>query len=435
MAAIFLSYRREDAGGYAGRICDRLSARFGRENVFIDVEHLRPGQDFAEALDQTLNLSGVLLAIIGPRWVEMMKARAGKEDYVVREVGTALGRGITVIPVLVGGAELPEAGNLPEQLEKLIRRQAARVSDISFDDDVNRLIRSIEERGLVRSAAVASPEAGRKRGVPVALAVGAVLLLAAAGFGSWALLQRDETGANTQTQEDTSAASVPDPAAETAREKQSIRPQSGGAPRLDVSSRTHESQPREHAADAPAPSTPPATDVTPSDAASRPEGNQATEQAAAAAPSPSQTSQATQALSTLQRGVRTGSETAQALSSLREDMRGITPLQPSPAAHALSGVWIAQMRAPQRAPLQIRLTLKVSQNRLTGTVKYPSAQARIQDGQVNGERISFSTRHLRPLADEPVTFQFEGVLSNDELELTSTEGGVVSTGKATRAPQ
>jgi outer membrane biosynthesis protein TonB len=435
MAAIFLSYRREDAGGYAGRICDRLSARFGRQNVFIDVEHLRPGQDFAEALDETLNLCGVLLAIIGPRWVEMMKARAGREDYVVREIGTALRRGITVIPALVGGGELPAAENLPEQLEKLIRRQAARISDVSFDDDVNRLIRSIEERGLVRSDVVASPGTGRKRSMYVGLAAGVVLLLAAGGLGSWVLLQQDEAGAKSPTQEAVATGpSTPVPAVEMARQEQSRRPQNAAAPRQDVASRPQESQPREQPAGAPAQPTPQPADSTPQDAASRPQANPATEQTAAA-PSPSQTSQATQALSTLQRGVRTGSETAQALSSLRQDVRGITPLQPFQVSQTLSGVWLAEMQAPQRRPYQIRLNLKVSQNRLTGTVKYPTGQTPIQDGQVSGERFSFYTRHLPPLADEPVTIRIEGLLSNDELQLTSTDDAVVSTGKASRAPQ
>src|SRR3954454_18909588 len=107
MGDVFINYRREDSAPYAGRICDRLESAFGSEHVFMDVEDIAPGADFAEAIDKTVGSCDVLLAIIGPRWVELLKGPRGDRDFVGYEIAVALNRGVTVIPVLVGGAKMP----------------------------------------------------------------------------------------------------------------------------------------------------------------------------------------------------------------------------------------------------------------------------------------------------------------------------------------
>ena len=68
VANIFLSYRREDSAGVAGRIYDRLRAHFGPDSVFIDVDAVPLGVDFQEHIESVLNHCGVLLAVIGPHW-------------------------------------------------------------------------------------------------------------------------------------------------------------------------------------------------------------------------------------------------------------------------------------------------------------------------------------------------------------------------------
>ena len=137
MAAIFISYRREDTGGHAGRLCDRLTARFGGNRVFMDIQDIRPGQNFAASIEDTIATCDCVIAVIGPRWLETVQERAqAHDDFVRHEIGAALKRGVTVIPVLVGGASMPAAADLPPELADLSLRNAVEVRDERFDDDV-----------------------------------------------------------------------------------------------------------------------------------------------------------------------------------------------------------------------------------------------------------------------------------------------------------
>ena len=147
--AIFISYRREDSGGHAGRLCDRLTARFGNARVFMDLQDIAPGQNFAQSIDEMIARCDCVIAVIGPRWVESIQRRApGAEDFVQHEIAAALARGITVIPVLVGGARMPPAEHVPPALEALRYRNAFEVRDERFDDDVTRLSDAINALGV-----------------------------------------------------------------------------------------------------------------------------------------------------------------------------------------------------------------------------------------------------------------------------------------------
>ena len=128
MNDIFISYRRDDSAGHAGRLFDRLKDRLGAEHVFMDVTDLRPGQDFAVELEHAVAKADCLLAVIGPRWLDAVDTSGRRriddpDDFVHREVGAALSKGISVIPVLVHGATMPRADELPEALRSLARRQ------------------------------------------------------------------------------------------------------------------------------------------------------------------------------------------------------------------------------------------------------------------------------------------------------------------------
>lgn len=145
MTSLFISYRRDDGAGHAGRLYDRLSARFGDEQVFIDHYDLLPGQDFPSAIESHLARADVVLALIGPRWVEARDARgqlrlAQADDFVRRELLAALASGKHVIPVLIGGARMPSAAELPAELAALSRLQAWELRDARFDDDLNALL-------------------------------------------------------------------------------------------------------------------------------------------------------------------------------------------------------------------------------------------------------------------------------------------------------
>jgi hypothetical protein len=143
VASIFISYRRDDAAGQAGRLCDRLNARLGGDRVFMDIEDIRPGQDFVRAIDERVAGCDYLLVVIGPRWLEGLQRRAGTEDFVRHEIAAGLRAGLTVIPVLVGGARMPAARDLPPEVSALARRNAVTLADDRFDDDVARLLKAV----------------------------------------------------------------------------------------------------------------------------------------------------------------------------------------------------------------------------------------------------------------------------------------------------
>lgn len=147
MANIFISYRREDTGGHAGRLCDRLTARFGDAHVFMDLADIAPGQDFTASIDETIAACDCVLAVIGPRWLEAMQKRAADaEDFVRHEISAALRRNVRVIPVLVGGARMPTAEQLPAVMSELRHRNAIELRDERFDMDVASLVDAIAPR-------------------------------------------------------------------------------------------------------------------------------------------------------------------------------------------------------------------------------------------------------------------------------------------------
>jgi TIR domain len=141
---IFISYRREDAAGDAGRLADHLNRRFGPARIFLDIDTIDPGTDFEHVLQASLEETAALLVVIGPRWTSLVKADGSRRlddpnDFVRREVEAALGRNILVVPVLVQGAQLPRKEDLPESLARLVRRQTASLDHAEFHDDAERL--------------------------------------------------------------------------------------------------------------------------------------------------------------------------------------------------------------------------------------------------------------------------------------------------------
>lgn len=142
MANLFISYRREDSAPYAGRLSDRLGALFGPESVFLDVQDIHPGQDFEDAIARTIAQCHVLLVVIGPAWLSVLQQRAGQagvSDYVQTEITEALARKLPVIPVLVGGAQMPASAQMPEALRSLSRYQAVEIRSNNFEEDFQHL--------------------------------------------------------------------------------------------------------------------------------------------------------------------------------------------------------------------------------------------------------------------------------------------------------
>ena len=148
MSQIFISYRREDSAGHAGRLQEALERHFGEDSVFRDVEDLPPGRSFPEALAARLESSDAMLVVIGVRWLHAERDGVPRlslpDDYVRMEVSHALSRGIPVVPVLIDETPMPGPAELPEALRGLAERHAMRIADAGWPDDVARLIAALE---------------------------------------------------------------------------------------------------------------------------------------------------------------------------------------------------------------------------------------------------------------------------------------------------
>jgi hypothetical protein len=143
---IFVSYRREDSMAITGRLVDRLRATLGADTVFFDVETIGYGLDFRTAIDEALATCQVVLAVVGPRWLESLQQRTsnGTEDHVVTELARALHLERQVLPILVDGASLPNARDLPVEIQKFAYRNALAIDAGSrFEIDTNTILDAI----------------------------------------------------------------------------------------------------------------------------------------------------------------------------------------------------------------------------------------------------------------------------------------------------
>lgn len=147
---IFINYRRADTSGYAGRLEQELSRRFPGQ-VFMDIHTIEVGTDFADAINSEVGKCGALVVLIGNQWLDITDPKTGKRrldnpnDFVAIEIAEALKLNIRVVPVLVEGARMPAADELPAALAALVRRNALEISDTRWDYDVQQLIKVLEK--------------------------------------------------------------------------------------------------------------------------------------------------------------------------------------------------------------------------------------------------------------------------------------------------
>ncbi|MES2564063.1 MAG: toll/interleukin-1 receptor domain-containing protein [Pseudomonadota bacterium] len=178
MTILFLSYRRADTSGYAGRLADALEVRFGHGSVFQDVETIAPGTNFEEAINAAVARCEALIVLIGDTW-STERATDGSlrlddpHDFVRLEVASALRAAKPILPVLVEGAKMPQASVLPADLRTLSRLQAIELSDSRWDYDVGCVAEAV--RKLIQHA----PMRGHRRRFVFAGAGAAILALAA----------------------------------------------------------------------------------------------------------------------------------------------------------------------------------------------------------------------------------------------------------------
>jgi hypothetical protein len=170
MATIFLSYRRDDSADVTGRIYDGLESHFGKQDLFMDVDSIPLGADFVQILEERVRDSLVMLVVIGPIWVghqERTRSRRidDPNDFVRLEIELAHSHGITVIPLLVTGAQMPASAELPPSLRWLATRNAVPIRpNPDFHKDMDRLIAAIEAtRLMVEDARKRREEANKQR--------------------------------------------------------------------------------------------------------------------------------------------------------------------------------------------------------------------------------------------------------------------------------
>ncbi len=145
---VFISYRRQETAWPARQLYELLATRFGADKIFKDVDNIQPGEDFVEKIGEAVASCDVLLALIGPQWLDAADETGARrledpDDFVRLELTTALTRGVLVIPILVDGARMPPAARLPAELVPLTRRQAVEINPVGFTTD--RLLAALTE--------------------------------------------------------------------------------------------------------------------------------------------------------------------------------------------------------------------------------------------------------------------------------------------------
>jgi TIR domain len=144
MPGVFICYRRDDTGGYAGHLFDRLARQFGTEQIFMDIDAIPIGDNFVQVIDQRIRSCNVMIVLIGKNWVlaDPVGRRRIDEpaDFVRLEIEAALAQNITVIPVLVGGARMPPPEDLPSTVVRLAYLNAFEIYDRMFEESVAGLV-------------------------------------------------------------------------------------------------------------------------------------------------------------------------------------------------------------------------------------------------------------------------------------------------------
>jgi Sulfatase-modifying factor enzyme 1/TIR domain len=206
---IAISYRRDDSLPIAGRLYDRLQAKFGKKNVFMDFDSIPPGTDFREQIKQVIGRSNLVVAIIGPHWLgeqpDASRRIDNPGDFVRLEIAYALEAGIPVIPLLIDTTQMPKPEMLPPNIQELAFRHALPLdSGVDFHSHTDRLIAGIRKaiadgprsnRAQTVSATI-GPVVGTRPTRKIVIWSAAILLVVGASAISFLVLQRHEREAN-----------------------------------------------------------------------------------------------------------------------------------------------------------------------------------------------------------------------------------------------
>ena len=185
MSSIFICYRRDDSAGHTGRLRDALSAEFGADKIFRDLDTIGPGDDFVQAISRGVGSCTVFLAVVGRNWLTAADRDGHRRldspsDHVRSELSEALQADVRVIPVLVQGALMPQPADLPDPLKPFADRNAISLNDEDWQSDVQRLVQAIR-RAL--GAPETPPVAVATRRLPLWMMAAGAAVIAFVGFG------------------------------------------------------------------------------------------------------------------------------------------------------------------------------------------------------------------------------------------------------------
>ena len=196
---IFVSYRRADSAGYAGRLVDQLKSRFG-DQVFLDVESIRPGANFHQVIEETFAKCGAVIVLIGKRWRERdesMPPFGDSTDVITQEIRIAMESKLPIVPVLVDGASMPAESSLPPSFANLSKLNAIDLRHTSFERDMQAVSEELADiLGGVKATAIEKfflKLYGPFIGNSIARIYGGIVLFSVMG-ALWGLMELAVTG-------------------------------------------------------------------------------------------------------------------------------------------------------------------------------------------------------------------------------------------------
>ena len=193
---VFISYRRGSDQAYARLLRQELAREFGDEAVFRDVERIEGGEKFLPTIQAALAGCNTFLALISPYWLEATKRLHDPEDFVRMEVAAALASGVRVIPVLLGGAQVPEKKALPADIKELTAYQAEELRDSRWEDDVRNLVAAIRAPFAATTQTPPTPLERIRRAPARLYPVAFMVLLLAAAFAVWRVASKTNGNTN-----------------------------------------------------------------------------------------------------------------------------------------------------------------------------------------------------------------------------------------------
>jgi hypothetical protein len=148
---IFISYRRDGSSTFSSILYYELCKYFSAEIIFKDAVTLKAGTDFKKEIEQALDRSSILLVLLDKNWAQLKNNNGEirlfeENDFVRQEIRTAIEKNIEIIPVLFENARMPDANELPVDIQAFCNKQALTIHIDSVMQDIAGLIQYIRSK-------------------------------------------------------------------------------------------------------------------------------------------------------------------------------------------------------------------------------------------------------------------------------------------------